>query len=190
MPKNLSTMMRFLLIFNVFFLLACGQKGALYLGEAEQDHSDEAIFMPQTDNDITPSFLQLQPLHIGGTLAHINHRHLPSWQALLTVTDSSTNLIRYVVFDGDVLGESTPLAVLVGSVQNQNVRAHAQRQLAAGGYLRFRSLETGVNHLPGLLASAERYLAKHPTLKRAQQRPDFLTEQQQNIDLYLAVEKR
>ncbi len=189
MPKILSVMMRFLLIFNVFFLFSCGQKGALYLGEAEQDHSDEAIFMPQTDNDIIPSFLQLQPLHIGGTLAHINHRHLPSWQALLTVTDSSTNLIRYVVFDGDVLGESTPLAVLVGSVQNQNVRAPAQRQLAAGNYLRFRSLETGVNHLPGLLASAERYLAKHPTFKRAKG-PDFLTEQQQNIDLYLAVEKR
>lgn len=190
MPKTLSYVVRFLLILNVFLLFACGQKGALYLGENDTERSDVPIFVPKNDTDIVPNYLQLQPLTIGGTLAQIKQNHLPSWQALLAPSEEATDLIRYVVFDGDVLGKKTPLTVLSGSVQNKRIRAEAQRELSAGSYLRFRSLETGVQHLPALLASAQRYLDRHPEIRRAEKRVDFLTETEHNIDLYLAVEKR
>lgn len=190
MPKTLSRSMQIFFIIPVLFVSACGQKGALYLGKAGEDKTDKPIFVPQKSDDIVPNYVQLQTLTVGGMLAQIKQTHLPSWQALLATTATETNLIRYVVFDGDVLGEKTPLTVLSGTVQNQSIHTDATRQITAGNYLRFRSLETGVNHLPSLLATAERYFKHNPRLVRDKKRPDFLTENQQNIDLYLAVEKR
>lgn len=190
MPKTLSHNIPFFIIISALCLSACGQKGALYLGKVGKDQTDTPIFAEYSVATIVPNYLQLQTLTVGGSLAQIKQNHLPSWQALLTPSAARTNLIRYVVFDGDVLSDDAPITVLSGTVQNPNRRAPAVRQLSAGSYLRFRSLETGVNHLPRLLAAASRYLNQNNDFVRDAGRADFLTENEQNIDLYFAVEKR
>ncbi len=184
------------LFISVVFVSACGQKGALYLPDQKvtvKKKAESDLLAPPQKGRITTTLLSLESLNIGGKLAQLNHENPRGWLALLSAPSESQDKLRYVVFDGDVLGKTSPLTVLVGQVQNQALKSdNSQRTLSEGTYLRVRSLETGVTYLPALMTKANEYFATHPTVKRKSHmaRTDFLIESQKNIDLYLAVEPK
>ncbi len=181
---------------SIVFVTACGQKGALYLPDFKatvKKNSESDLLVPPQKGRVTTTLLSLESLNIGGKLAQLNHENPQGWLALLSTPVDSKDNLRYVVFDGDILGKTSPLTVLVGQVQNKALKSdNSQRTLNAGTYLRVRSLETGVTYLPALMAKANEYFVAHPNVKRKTHvaRTDFLIESQKNIDLYLSVEPK
>ncbi len=203
MPKNLSRHLPLLSICAVCLLSACGQSGALYLPDTETTAEKtpaattavkaKPSSKPQatkTYNDrVTTALVTLEALNITGKLAQFNPSQQQSWQALLAARPDDNNHLRYVTFEGDVLNDKQPLTVLVGHPQNKKLETRVNRSIAAGRYLRVRSLETGVNHIPTLIAVAKDYL-KHTANSRRKGGGDFLIDTQENIDLFIAVEAK
>lgn len=186
-------MFRAVLLLSVFFgLFACGQKGALYLAEKKpKQPTEEGIFIKQPATTVLPDVVQMNHVKVVGKLAQINQNNVPSWQAALTTAHNNTNLVRYVIFDDNLLIPAKPRTMLIGTVQNPHLATdtHAeQRVIPSGNYLRFRATETGVQYIPKLIAAARTYVAENAGI-RHRNAPDFLIDNQQAIDLYIAVER-
>ncbi|PID63347.1 MAG: hypothetical protein CR974_02045 [Gammaproteobacteria bacterium] len=192
MPKFFSQQRVLFGLVAALSLVACGQKGLLYLPTLEPVLPKETPKNPDApvqQGRITTSLVNLDTLTIAGQLAQLNPAQQKSWQALLTRPADAPERLRYVVFSGDILDKSQSLTVLSGYVKNTTIETSQQRQIIAGTYLRIRSLETGLNRVPSLMGAAETYLKKMPSVKRTNI-SDFLIESDDNIDLFLSVEKK
>lgn len=184
---SINTIKLILQLLMPVILVACGQKGALYLdATGVSSHNDSTFIVAGKASDIVAKQVEISTLNIVGERAQVQHNNTPSWQKLLH-SEESVNLIRYVSFSNDVLG-SSPYNVLLGRVQKPNSDKHRQKTIPSGLYLHFHSPESGIHHIPSLLSTASRYLQQHRQLRRRPQ-DDFLTEKQQSIDLYIAIER-
>lgn len=185
----------FLTIMMTLCVVACGQKGALYLEKPEKtvkNTKNTAIFTAKTQAKIVPDLVKTQTVTVMGHLAQINAGNVPSWQAVMNSDNDNTNLVHYVIFEDKALSEKTPIVLLKGTVQNtQKILTNADKKkvLTGGDYLRFRAIETGSQYIPVLIAEAKNYLQKETALAPRNDAPDFLIENQQAIDLYIAVER-
>ncbi len=150
--------------------------------------------LPETSPDSPPDKLLLKPLKIVAAQVQIQQNKTPAWQAVLAQSDDSVNLMRYAIFHNDLLG-GPPYQLSVGQAQpidkkikiDNNIK---QASLIEGGlYLRFRSLERGLNHIPALITAAKTYLQHHPEIHRRSSARDFLTEDRQHVDLFIAIER-
>lgn len=181
------------LLGSLLVLSACGQKGALYLSDksSQKTQPDTGIFIKENQAEVLPELVLMNHVKVAGELAQINQNNVPSWQAVLTADAGETNLVRYVVFDNSLLTPTQPRTMLIGTVQNAKlakVNYTAQQVIPKGSYLRFRAIESGVKYVPKLIASARAYFQQNKNI-RHRNAPDFLIENQQAIDLYIAVEK-
>ncbi len=171
------------------FVVSCGQKGPLYLPKDAPPKKEHTSFPAKKETADAPNLVAIQPLVIVGRLAQINATTPPVWNAILTDKASKSDLVRYIVFDDDVLSRKTPLKMLIGKVsKGQTGQPVVSRQLEGGNYLRFRSLETGFGHTATLIDRAVVYLNNHPGMRNNAGK-DFLIDAQGNIDLYIAVKK-
>ncbi len=205
MPKNLSRHLPILNVSAVCLLLACGQSGSLYLPDtpitdnSAKPTADKTAKTRQAEQQPTPvskkndrittTLMTVETLNITGKRVQLDPSQQQSWQALLATDANDDNPLRYVTFDGNVLDKSQPLTVLVGHPQNKTIETRISSTIVAGLYLRVRSLETGINHIPTLIAVADNYLKHTPTIRRANN-SDFLIDTQDNIDLFIAVEAK
>lgn len=175
-------------------LFACGQKGALFLADESSQNTKQNQQQPflnadNPDADITPHLVTLQAITVSGKLTRLSENTVLGWQAVLPLQTDETNLIRYVIVENNLLAENTPVDMLIGYVQSKVVQGHIRQKLPAGTYLRFRSIESGTAHIPTLISHAKAYLQANPQWVRGKGK-DFLTDNQQAIDLYLSVEKK
>ncbi len=179
-------------ILILFLLSACGQKGPLYLQDKVPE-KPKAVFTTKTST-IQPDKISLKPLKIVTAQVQMQKNNTPAWQAVLVQSEDSVNLTRYVIFTNDLLGDP-PYQLSVGQARPIDKKIKIDNNIKQismiedGLYLRFRSLERGLNHIPALIAAAKTYLQQHPEIHRRFSARDFLTENRQNIDLFIAIER-
>ncbi len=192
------------IILMLFLLSACGQKGPLYLQDkaSEKSPATSAANLPdmlpetsfETSPDSSPDKLLLNSLEVVAAQVQIQQNNTPAWQAVLAQSDDSVNPIRYVIFTNNLLGDP-PYQLSVGQARPIDKKINSDNNIKqisiieGGVYLRFRSLERGLNHIPALIAAAKTYLQHHPEIHRRSSTRDFLTEDRQNIDLFIAIER-
>lgn len=178
--------------FTVLALSACGQKGSLYLGEKKVTEKAPVFTSKAPEIAAKPDIIHVNQSLIAGKLAAISSNALTIWEAVLSEKiEGDTNLIRYIVFDYNVKQTNTdnPIELLIGTIQAAPKPAIPQRALRSGTYLRFRSKEKGYTHVPTLLKNAKSYLQRHSQWVPLTQ-PNFLTDNQQFLDLYIPVERK
>ncbi len=170
-------------------LSACGQKGPLFLADEQTSETEKPIIVIDNPNaDIQPDFVEINPLIISGQLTELNENTAAGWEAVLAPVEESSNLIRYVVFMTSPIAQPTPtFSMLIGNAQKKIIKGQTRKRLTGGNYLRFRSLERGVDQIPTLINRVNSYLAANPHLKQGSAN-DFIIENEQLIDLYISVE--
>lgn len=182
-------------LFGILLILsACGQNGALYLAEKTNKNKkteDSGVFMKKPEVAIVPSFVPINTVSVVGRLAQINENNVPSWQAVLTRDSNDSNPLRYIVLQDNILQPTDSIAMLIGTVRNTDEKSlndSERMTIRQGNYLRFRSLEAGASHIPQLIASARRYMSQATHVK-PRSAPHFFIENQQAVDLYIAIER-
>lgn len=188
MQKTLSRYVAIFLLPMFCLLFACGQKGALYLTEKDSPANTQGIFSQPAEQPLNTHLIDLTALHIVGESTSFSPNRQSDWKALLSHQSGDTNLLRYIVFTGDLLDNQTPITALVGYVQNSHIQSKEQQTLAAGRYLRIQSTTLNRNKVPTLLVAVKKYLQANPTIKRTH-RGDFMIQSPTKLDVYLAVEK-
>lgn len=176
-------------IFLLLWLSACGQKGPLYLEDKPEAQEQPTIIIDNPNANIIPDYALIDQLTISGQSIELNQNTAMGWEAVLTPEENTTNLIRYVVFNQNmVTSDYQTITMTIGSVQKKRIPKQARETIQRGNYLRFRSLERGVDQIPTLLNRIKHYFAANPQLSRSNGK-DFLIENQQYIDIYIPVEK-
>lgn len=179
--------------FFILFLLACGQKGALYMPKQVPEKNalaDRAVFASSLPM-VLPDLLWIKSIPVVGKAIRINQLDTLGWQAVLSTDEGGGE--RYFVASDGFLKEKLPMILWVGRSKSSLPTAGSQlaqqvQRLTAGYYLRFRSLDSGAFYLPKLLASARHYFQQNSSIK-PRGTGDFFIDNQQVIDLYIAVEK-
>lgn len=171
------------------FISACGQKGDLYLGKEKPVNKSPVFSAENQPKAIRPELIAVNQSIVVGQIAQINRNSTLAWQTVLAENRIDTNLVRYIVFKHDVLSsDKDPMTLLIGSIQANPKANDPQQPISAGSYLRFRSKQSGANQVTVLLSQAKQYFNDQQRW-RQQLAANFLTENQQYIDLYIPVER-
>ncbi len=168
-----------------FLLLACGQKGPLYLADDGSDKPSKAILDVVTEQvDLAkPVLIQLNPLRIRGLKAQVTNPLAKDWDTVLASTKKET--LRFVVFESDVLNDNTQKMV-IGEVDQVN----GQTLIPKGQYLRFREPEARYIEIPKILSAVKQYLKQNPNYQRADAPVDFIMDEQGFIDFYIQIKPK
>lgn len=188
---------RWCLGFFMLFLLACGQKGDLYLSKQSSQpekslSADKALFSSSPASEVLPDLLWIKATPVVGSFVQINELNSLGWQAVLSTETGSKE--RYFIPTSRFLQNKRPLMLLVGRLARPSPTTSAateklsQQTLPAGYYLRFSSLDNSAQELLKLLTSVRQYFQQNPEIK-PRESADFFIDNQEIIDLYIAVEK-
>ncbi len=179
------------LIVYLCFLLglgACGQKGPLYLPNKPIKEEKLTVITNNPNAKIKPEFIQFKSIIVSGKKAQIEKNTASAWQKMLVPLKNSRNLVRYVVFSRAVNNAKTPFAMTVGFVQKKNIKGQVNQKINTGFYLRFSSVEHGINQIPTLLNRVKEYFDNHKDIRHGKNK-DFLVENKGRIDIYISMEK-
>lgn len=169
-------------------LSACGQKGALFLAEDAPPTEKSSVIIDNPNASIKPDFIEMSGLTISGQLTQLNENNAAGWESVLAPLTETTNLVRYVVFTESPVGKTNPtFTMLIGNPQEKIIKGQTRKRLSGGNYLRFSSLERGVDQIPTLLNRVNSYFAENPRLRHGKA-GDFIIENDRRIDLYISVE--
>ncbi|MGY0399194.1 MAG: LptM family lipoprotein, partial [Ostreibacterium sp.] len=174
---------------SILFALGCGQKGPLYLGKKTSKPLLPTATINNSDTKIIPEVLQLDDIMISGQSIQLSQNTTVGWQTVLNADKNNGNLIRYWVFSHSITTSTTKnlenIDILIGNIQNKIIKGQTRQTIAAGEYLRFRSLSKDGSQIPTLISRAKDYLNNNKALKHGKNK-DFIMENQKFIDLYLS----
>ncbi len=169
-------------------LVACGQKGPLYLPDKPITEKKPTVITDNPNVKIQPDFIQFSSLIISGKKAQIEKNTASAWKKMLVPLNGSRNLIRYVVFNQSVENAKAPFAMTLGFVQKKQIKGQVNQVINTGSYLRFSSIEHGVDQIPTLLNRVKDYFANNKDIRHGKNK-DFLVENNGRIDIYISMEK-
>ncbi len=172
----------------LFGLVACGQKGPLYLPEKPIVKEKPTVATNNPNAKIKPDFIQFKSVIVSGKKAQIEKNTATHWRKMLVPLKDSRNLIRYVVFNQSIAKGKAPFTMLVGFVQKKQIKGQVNQTISTGDYLRFSSVEHGRNQIPILLNRVKEYFAKNKDIRYGKNK-DFLVENKGRIDIYISVDK-